>query len=128
MTGTNQKLLDLLSTNIESQRSLEQQILGRLGPGHTPGRSTPVNRPPSRSSQPSAPRGAEAGPPADESRHDKSFDSEMADEGLDLSHVSQNKEASMFVGPYLTHTEEDLIHGMCLSATVTQLHPSLVAE
>lgn len=43
--------------------------------------------------------------------HEKSFDSEMADEGLDMSHISQTKEASMFVGPCLNYSEEELILG-----------------
>ena len=49
INGTNQKLLELLSNNVESQRSLESHILGRIGPvqGYpSSGRSTPVPRRP----------------------------------------------------------------------------------
>lgn len=51
INGTNQKLLELLSSNVESQRSLESHILGRIGPvqGYpSSGRSTPVPRGASR--------------------------------------------------------------------------------
>jgi len=43
--------------------------------------------------------------------HEKSFDSEMADEGLDLSHMSHTREASMFVGPSLQFSEEETVIG-----------------
>lgn len=43
--------------------------------------------------------------------NEKSFDSEMADEGLDLSHFSQTREMSMFTGPYLNVSEEEVVLG-----------------
>ena len=43
--------------------------------------------------------------------NDKSFESEMMDEGLDLSHMSQSREVSMFAGPYLNISEEEVVMG-----------------
>lgn len=43
--------------------------------------------------------------------NDKSFESEMMDEGLDLSHMSQSREVSMFAGPYLNISEEEVVLG-----------------
>ena len=43
--------------------------------------------------------------------HEKSMESEMADEGLDLSHISQTREMSLFAGPYLNYSEEETVLG-----------------
>ena len=43
--------------------------------------------------------------------NDKSFESEMMDEGLDLSHMSQSREVSMFAGPYLNISQEEVVMG-----------------
>ncbi|KAF6020145.1 hypothetical protein EB796_021518 [Bugula neritina] len=125
--ATNQKLLELLSNNVETHRSLESHILKRIGPvdGFSQsGRSTPVNRP----QRPNSTAGngnvggasniggasnmggaSSRGDASTPTPHEKSFDSEMADEGLDLSHMSHTREASMFVGPSLQFSEEETV-------------------
>lgn len=71
----------------------------------------------------SSPRGAAApvqgaaaaaqdGDDSSSTLHEKSFDSEMADEGLDMSHMSQTREVSLFAGPYLNYSEEETVLGM----------------
>lgn len=60
--------------------------------------------------------------------HEKSFDSEMADEGLDLSHISQTREESMFVGPHLHFTEEEMIHGNNAVFPTCCLHPQYMGR
>ena len=47
--------------------------------------------------------------------NDKSFESEMMDEGLDLSHMSQSREVSMFTGPYLNISEEEVVLGKMIA-------------
>ncbi|XP_067934998.1 uncharacterized protein [Watersipora subatra] len=103
---------------------MEAQILGRIGPAHgflQNGRSTPTNRPARPGSQADAnsdvPRGAAAAPSplgaasndGTLTPHEKSFESEMADEGLDLSHMSQTRDVSLFAGPFLNYSEEETV-------------------